>query len=129
MKHKLIKDRSQCYPDWKSTVDVHEKNRHYVNGPEAFLVTLLAEYQDASKRFMLMNKRIVKMVTPPSDFLFNKQLRDQLLFENDKYTYSRRYFWAFQALALLNDEIQAIVSAYKNTFTDDVWSGEHKYIW
>jgi hypothetical protein len=129
MKHKLIKDRSQCYPDWKSTVDVHEKNRHYVNGPEAFLVTLLAEYQDASKRFMLMNKRIVKMVTPPSDFLFNKTLRDQLLFENDKYTYSRRYFWAFQALALLNDEIQAIVSAYKNTFTDDVWSGEHKYIW
>ena len=119
----------QCYPDWQSTVDVHEKNRHYVNGPEAFLVTLLAEYRDASKRFLELNERIVKMVTPPNDFLFNKQLRDQLLFENNQYTYSRRYFWAFQALALLNDEIQAMISEYEETFTDDVWSGEHKYIW
>lgn len=119
----------QCYPDWQSSVDVHEKNRHYVNGPEAFLVTLLAEYRDASKRFLELNERIVKMVTPPNDFLFNKELRDKLLFENNDYTYSRRYFWAFQALALLNDEIQAMISEYEETFTDDVWSGEHKFIW
>jgi Mg2+ and Co2+ transporter CorA len=119
----------QCYPDWQSSVDVHEKNRHYVNGPEAFLVTLLEEYRDASKRFLELNERIVKMVTPPNDFLFNKQLRDKLLFENNDYTYSRRYFWAFQALALLNDEIQAMISEYKEIFTADVWSGEHKYIW
>lgn len=119
----------QCYPDWQSSVDVHEKNKHYVNGPEAFLVTLLAEYQDASKRFLELNERIVKMVTPPNDFLFNKQLRDKLLFENNDYTYSRRYFWAFQALALFNDEIQAMISEYEETFTEDVWSGEHKYIW
>lgn len=92
-------------------------------------MTLLAEYQDASKRFRNINKRIVKLVTPPNDFLFNGKLRDQLLFENNNYTYSRRYFWAFQALALLNDEIQAMISAYKDTFTDDVWTGEHKYIW
>ena len=71
----------------------------------------------------------MQMVTPPNDFLFNKQLRDSLLFENNDYTYSRRYFWAFQALALLNDEIQAMISEYEETFTDDVWSGEHKYIW
>ena len=54
----------QCFPDWKSTVDVHDQNRHYVNGPEAFLVTLLAEYQDAQKRFMEINKKIVLLVTP-----------------------------------------------------------------
>jgi hypothetical protein len=119
----------QCYPDWESSFDVHEKNRHYVNGPEAFLVTLLAEYRDASKRFLELNERIVKVVTPPNDFLFNKQLRDELLFGNNDHTYSRRYFWAFQALALLNDEIEAMIGAYEETFTDDVWSGEHKYIW
>ena len=55
----------QCYPDWKSTVDVHDQNRQYVNGPEAFIVTLLAEYRDAQKRFMEINKRIVLLVTPP----------------------------------------------------------------
>ena len=54
----------QCFPDWKSTVDVHDQNRHYVNGPEAFVVTLLAEYQDAQKRFMEINKKIVLLVTP-----------------------------------------------------------------
>ena len=55
----------QCYPDWKSTVDGHEANRHYVNGPEAFLVTLLIEYRDAQKRFLEINKRIVALATPP----------------------------------------------------------------
>ena len=91
----------QCYPDWQSSVEVHETNRHYVNGPEAFLSTLLAEYRDASTRFMKMNRRIVRMVTPSNDFLFNRDLRDELLFENNDYSYIRRYFWAFQALALL----------------------------
>lgn len=55
----------QCFPDWKSTVDVHEQNRHYVNGTEAFLVTVLAEYRDAQKRLREINDRIVALVTPP----------------------------------------------------------------
>jgi hypothetical protein len=55
----------QCFPDWKTTVDVHEQNRHYVNGIEAFLVTVLAEYKDAQKRLRQLNERIVQLVTPP----------------------------------------------------------------
>lgn len=55
----------QCFPDWKSSVDYHETNRHYVNGPEAFLVTLLHEFRDARKRFLEINKRIVVLATPP----------------------------------------------------------------
>lgn len=55
----------QCFPDWESTVDVHEQNRHYVNGPEAFLVTVLAEYKDAATRLRDINDRIVALVTPP----------------------------------------------------------------
>jgi hypothetical protein len=55
----------QCFPDWETTVDVHEQNRHYVNGIEAFLVTVLAEYKDAQKRLREINERIVQQVTPP----------------------------------------------------------------
>lgn len=55
----------QCFPDWETTVDVHEQNHHYVNGTEAFLVTVLAEYKDAQKRLREINERIVALVTPP----------------------------------------------------------------
>lgn len=119
----------QCYPDWKSTVDTHDSNRHYVNGPEAFLVTLLAEYRDAQKRFFEIARRVTNMTTPPHDFMFNRETRDNLLFEDDEFTYSRRYFWATQTLAVMNDNIQAMINAYRDTFTEDVWTGEHKYIW
>jgi hypothetical protein len=40
-------------------------NNHVVNGPEAFLTTLLAEFKDAQKRFEEINSRIAKLVTPP----------------------------------------------------------------
>lgn len=101
----------QCYPDWKSTVDTHDSNRHYVNGPEAFLVTLLQEYRDAQKRFSEIARRVTDMTTPPHDFMFNRETRDNLLFEEDEFTYSRRYFWATQTLAVMNDNIQAMINA------------------
>jgi hypothetical protein len=55
----------QCFPDWKSTMDSHDSTKHYVNGPEAFLMTLLTEYRDAQKRFMELHRRIVALATPP----------------------------------------------------------------
>ena len=44
-------------------------------------------------------------------------------------TYTRRYFWASQTLGLLNDEIEALLGAYRDTFTEEVWAGEHKILW
>jgi hypothetical protein len=61
--------------------------------------------------------------------MFNRETRDKLLFEDDTYTYSRRYFWAFQTLAIMSDNIHAMIGAYRDTFTDDVWNGRHKTIW
>jgi hypothetical protein len=29
----------------------------------------------------------------------------------------------------MNDSIEAMIETYKETFTDEVWTGEHKYIW
>ena len=61
--------------------------------------------------------------------MYDGNLRDKLLFEDKRYTYSRRYFWAFQVLALMNDNVEEMINTYKENFTDEVWIGEHKYIW
>jgi hypothetical protein len=75
----------QCYPDHKHSMDSHDSTKHYVNGPEAFLTTLLAEFKDSQKRFEDIYNRISKLVTPPvSTELFihnmigfpNQSLRD-----------------------------------------------------
>ncbi|KEF55006.1 uncharacterized protein A1O9_08658 [Exophiala aquamarina CBS 119918] len=116
----------QAFPDWNSSVDAHNTSHHYVNGPDAFLATVLAEYRDAIKRFKEVHRQIVQLATPPNKSIFDSALRDELLFENDKFSYSRRYFWASQALGVLVNEIKAMVLAYTETFNDDFWSGEHK---
>ncbi|OAP54629.1 hypothetical protein AYL99_11077 [Fonsecaea erecta] len=116
----------QCFPDWNSSVDTHEHNHHYCNGPDAFLTGVLSEYKDAIKRFKVIHKAIQELATPPNKSIFDSALRDELLFENNKFTYSRRYFWASQTLGLLSNEIKDMISAYRDTFTDEFWSGEHK---
>lgn len=61
--------------------------------------------------------------------MFNSKLRDKLLFEDPSFTYSRRYFWAYQTLGIMNQGIKAMIAAYRNSFTDDVWEGQNKFIW
>jgi hypothetical protein len=46
-------------------MDIHDSTKHYINGPEAFLHTLLAEFKDAEKRFDDIYAKISKLVTPP----------------------------------------------------------------
>jgi hypothetical protein len=116
----------QAFPDWNSSVDAHNTSHHYVNGPDAFLATVLSEYRDAIKRFKEVHRRIILLATPPNKAMFDSALRDELLFENDKFSYSRRYFWASQALGVLVNEIKAMVQAYDETFNEDFWTGEHK---
>jgi hypothetical protein len=61
--------------------------------------------------------------------MFSRALRDRLLFGDDVFRHSRRYFWALGALSRINRNIRGIIESYNNTFTKDVWSGEHAYIW
>jgi hypothetical protein len=55
----------QCYPDHKHSIDSHDSTKHYINGPEAFLHTLLSEFKDAEKRFDDIYNKISKLVIPP----------------------------------------------------------------
>lgn len=61
--------------------------------------------------------------------MFNEALRNKFLFEDDAFTYSRRYFWAYQSLAIMNEDIKEMILAYRSTFTDSVWAGTNKIIW
>ncbi|KAF2163096.1 hypothetical protein M409DRAFT_26543 [Zasmidium cellare ATCC 36951] len=119
----------QCYPDLKSSTDVHDTQKHYVNGPEAFLVTLLGEFRDAQRRFEDINRAITKLITPSSSFMFDGNYRDDLLFEDEKFTYVRRYFWAYQTLGIMNESIRTIVDEFEHNFTDELWEGKDKTLW
>jgi hypothetical protein len=46
-------------------MDSHDSTKHYINGPEAFLHTLLSEFNDAEKRFDDIYNKISKLVIPP----------------------------------------------------------------
>jgi len=101
----------QCYPDWKASIDIHDPSKNYVNGVEAFLVTLLGEFRDAQTRFEEIYRRITKLVTPPLDFMFDHAVRDKLLLKDSDFTNSRRYFWAYQTLGIVNESIRCMIDA------------------
>jgi hypothetical protein len=61
--------------------------------------------------------------------MFNSSIRDKLLFEDSTFSNSRRYFWAFQTLGTMNQSIKAMIDAYEDTFTKDVWEGQHRTLW
>ena len=61
--------------------------------------------------------------------MFKQSVRDRLLFEDDEFTYSRRYFWAHQSLGIMNEDIHEMINAYRDTFKEKVWNGSDKIIW
>jgi Mg2+ and Co2+ transporter CorA len=61
--------------------------------------------------------------------MFDVRLRDKLLFEDSNFTYSRRYFWAYNTLGVINEGIKSMRSAYLGTFTKDFWAGRHPTLW
>ncbi|KAL7918198.1 hypothetical protein ACQKWADRAFT_304764 [Trichoderma austrokoningii] len=121
----------QSFPDDEHTVrgDDFQELKRFCNGPYAFLELLITEYRDAGKRNQILHERITKLITPPTEFMFNHHLRDKLLFEDKHFTYIRRYFWAYNTLAVINTGIKAMIAAYVDTFTDDFWAGTHPLLW
>jgi hypothetical protein len=124
----------ECFPDWKSTPIngnpyTFETGHKYLNGPEAFLHALLTEYRDARKRYDEIYRQITELVTPPLGFLFDEEARRKRLFEDKHFTWTRRYFYAHQALGNVNDSIKAMIDAFEDTFTDDIWEGTCPTMW
>ncbi|KAH8886482.1 hypothetical protein GQ53DRAFT_657891 [Thozetella sp. PMI_491] len=119
----------QYFPDNEHSMRSEDIKKPFYDGPYAFLDSLAIEYRDAVKRYMQLNDLITKLITPPSDFMFDVKTRDKLLFEDKYFTYSRRYFWAYTTLGVLNDGIMSMRSAYSTNFTNDFWTGGHQSLW
>lgn len=119
----------QCFPDDKHSTRSEDSKKKFCNGPYAFLDALCVEYRDAVKRYTELNESITKLITPPNQFMFDVRLRDKLLFEDSHFTYSRRYFWAYNTLGVINEGIKSMSTAYLNTFTKDFWTGKHPTLW
>jgi hypothetical protein len=119
----------QCYPDDMHSMHNADSQKHFLSGPYAFLDTLKVEYRDAGNRYNHLNELITKLITPPSQFMFDFRLRDKLLFEDSAFTYSRRYFWAYNTLGVINDGIKSMRAAYIDTFTKEFWDGTHPTLW
>ncbi|KAK3942007.1 hypothetical protein QBC46DRAFT_83929 [Diplogelasinospora grovesii] len=119
----------QCFPDNAHSMRSEDSKKPFYNGPYAFLDSLSLEYRDAVKRYTQLNEMITKLITPPNQFMFDSRLRDKLLFEDKDFTYSRRYFWAYNTLGVINDGIKSMRSAYIDTFTKDFWAGRHPTLW
>lgn len=113
----------QFFPDNEHeirSIDDYASRQRFVNGPHAFLEALAAEYRDAVRRNVQLNELITRLVTPPSQFMFDARLRDKLLFEDKHFTYSRRYFWAYNTLGVINDGLRAMIQVYTDTFCGGV---------
>jgi len=120
----------QFFPDEEHSVRSSDfRQKTPCNGPHAFLNSLSVEYRDAAKRYAKLNQHITKLITPLNQFMFDGRLRDKLLFEDKDFTYSRRYFWAYNTLGVINDGIKSMRSAYLDTFNKDFWAGKHKTLW
>lgn len=61
--------------------------------------------------------------------MFDVKLRDKLLFEDADFTFSRRYFWAYNSLGVINDGIKSMINAYTDTFTPEFWAGRDRTLW
>ncbi|TQN73200.1 hypothetical protein CSHISOI_02280 [Colletotrichum shisoi] len=121
----------QSFPDDEHTLrgGDAESQKTFFSGPWAFLDALVTEYRDATKRNLALHARIAKLITPPTDFMFDARLRDKLLFEDKHSTYIRRYFWAYNTLGVVNEGLRAMLAAYRDTFPDDFWEGRHPTLW
>ena len=71
------------YPDLKSTTDAYDPTRQYTNDPEVFKIILWAELNDAQTRLINVYIIISRLLKARPDFLFNRDVRDKLLFEDN----------------------------------------------
>lgn len=119
----------QCHSDRRSSTDSRHATKHYANGVEAFLTTVIGEYYDALTRLETVYNEIASLIAVPMDLIFDNSLLDRLLYDDDEYTLLRRYYWAMTVLDLQEVSITAMVEAYESSFPDEVWEGQHETLW
>ncbi|KAF2440099.1 hypothetical protein P171DRAFT_118412 [Karstenula rhodostoma CBS 690.94] len=99
----------QCFPDWKATTDAFENDHGILHGVEAFFTAVLSEFQDAKNRFWEVHNAIARLVTPSHGFIFRESLRDERLFDDASFVWTRQCFWALHVLAMIDKPISEML--------------------
>ncbi|KAL1596468.1 hypothetical protein SLS60_009114 [Paraconiothyrium brasiliense] len=108
----------QFFPDWRATPNAFETGSAFHNGTDAFLTAVLTEFEDAIKRYNEVHNTIAHLVIPSHDFIFQESLRDERLFDDTSFSWTRRYFWALHVLPMINHSISTIIEVLEG-----FWNG------
>ena len=114
----------QFHPSDPTTQILIGTDEDCVNGPHAFLLTILAEYRDAAKRFSFLQEALVSLVSPVGTGLFDD--------ENDEdyhKLFSKAHFGTYRILAVLCNDIERLIGQYHHNFTESVWLGLDEILW
>ena len=92
------------------------------------MTTLLGSFRDARRRFEDISDRIAQKVRPPIECILDSRIRHSMLYDDDSFSMTRRFFWASQTLEVMNESIKAMVDAYEHAFKDQVWEGKSRVL-
>ena len=114
----------QFHPSDPTTQILIGMDEECVNGPHAFLLTVLAEYRDAAKRFSFLQEALVSLVSPVGTGLF-----DDENVEDYHKLFSKAHFGTYRILAVLCDDIERLIGQYRQNLTKPVWLGTDEILW
>lgn len=100
----------QCLPDRKATPDAFETGREVLDGRDTFFTVVLIELQDAINLFWGIHKAISRLITPLNDFMFQESLRDERLFDDASFVWTKQYFWSLHLLPQINKAISEMIN-------------------
>ncbi|KAF1974436.1 hypothetical protein BU23DRAFT_553488 [Bimuria novae-zelandiae CBS 107.79] len=56
------------------------------------MTALFIEVQDAISRYSAIHVAIERLIAPSNDFMFQESLRDERLFDDPSFVWTKRYF-------------------------------------
>lgn len=95
-----------------------------LSGVQAYLWGINQELTGVRRALRNISIQISAIAVPSDDFLFDRELRESVLFEDESYTNSRTYFWALQSLRIINDCIDSILTSWEISNTSRILRAE-----
>ncbi|KAF2807142.1 uncharacterized protein BDZ99DRAFT_573034 [Mytilinidion resinicola] len=90
-----------------------ETDVRLANASEAWIWIIAAEHKYVFDHMMSLFQKISDKVSPPRDFMFNLDYIEKLLFDDEKYTKSKLYFWAYQSLEMIQSTLKEIIERWE----------------
>ncbi|KAF1971535.1 hypothetical protein BU23DRAFT_175457 [Bimuria novae-zelandiae CBS 107.79] len=85
------------------------KDTRFANSAEAWAWAIWNEHNLAYDEMYNLFSNISDKVSPPKDFMYNLNHIDKLIFDDENYTKSKLYFWAYQSLEIIQSKVMTII--------------------